>query len=1076
MKIRKITFIRSFLGPRRISHVLGAFALMGALALSSSVFAQVPRIDSVTPGFGHVGDPITIAGANFSPTPADNIVYFGAVRAAVTAASPNSLTVAVPSGATYAPVTVTVGGLTAFGNIPFFTQFKHRAHIGLSCFASRIDVPVGPSDPHFCVADLDGDGKPDVVFLQVGGPTGTDTGAFSALRNVSVAGGISVAPFAPQASFATPFNLVGAQMAIGDVDGDGKLDVILADRSGSLVIYRNNSSPGSLAFDLPAIFHLTGRFFPNDDVPWNGNTCLGINDLDGDGKPDILIQGFNEVAVLRNTSMVGVIDASSFAAPVVVEVNSSAAGLAIADLDGDGKPDIAVGDEFLLASIARNVSTVGNIAFEHPVEVDLGAGSGNGGGGDETSLLIADLNSDGKADIVWAGNIVGVGQNHSLMPGPFPPDGSGILEHYWYLSQGSGSLAIVDLDGDGRPDILGGEDQTGLHNLTPNGAQFSTDSFSDGSFSPIGVLAQPTYAHTIIVCDFDGDGQPDLLLHDDVSHSTSLTIFRGACIEVTQITPASASAGGPGFNLRVDGSCFQAGSVVLWNGTARPTTFVNDAQLVASIPASDLASTAGLTSAIMTVQNPDGSVSEPQLFTIKGPFIGAAQSSLIDPHQSQTITSPNFGTPLTGAGDAALSAIVHNDYDIPAAAIAATYTGNPTGSPVFDVGGGFLDLKLIPINEANFMSFPGLATVSFYYPTTVGGAAESALTLQYFNPATATWQEVVGSGGVAPAKDTTDNLDGTVSGGRFTVALDYYTSTPKIPELTGTVFTMAPPDTTPPIMRCPANIVASTDLGLCSAVVHYTVTAMANPGGATVVSTPPPGTAFPKGTTTVNCTATDVSGNQSSCSFTVTVNDTQAPSIACPGNISVGCSIGLVAPVTFAASATDNCDPSPLVTYSIAPGSGFPVGTTPVTCTATDSSGNHSSCTFNVTRAALGFTGFLSPIGGADATGGSFSQPIGTFKGKSTIPLKFTASRGGSAVVTGIHRLQVIKYTDQTTAGDPIDATPTDAATTGDEFQLTGSEWHFNLDTKVTGMTTGIWLLQATLSDGSQHSAWIQIK
>ncbi len=79
-------------------------------------------------------------------------------------------------------------------------------------------------------------------------------------------------------------------------------------------------------------------------------------------------------------------------------------------------------------------------------------------------------------------------------------------------------------------------------------------------------------------------------------------------------------------------------------------------------------------------------------------------------------------------------------------------------------------------------------------------------------------------------------------------------------------------------------------------------------------------------------------------------------------------------------------------------------------------------------------------------------------------------------MLSGIHRLQVLKYTDQTTASDPIDATPTDAATTGDEFRLTGGEWHFNLDTQATGMSAGIWLLRATLSDGSQHSVWIQIK
>lgn len=64
----------------------------------------------------------------------------------------------------------------------------------------------------------------------------------------------------------------------------------------------------------------------------------------------------------------------------------------------------------------------------------------------------------------------------------------------------------------------------------------------------------------------------------------------------------------------------------------------------------------------------------------------------------------------------------------------------------------------------------------------------------------------------------------------------------------------------------------------------------------------------------------------------------------------------------------------------------------------------------------------------------------------------------------------------ETTADQPIDATPQDAAATGNQFRLTEGQWHFNLDTKVTGMSVGKWLLMATLSDGSQHSVWIQLR
>ncbi|MBI5384467.1 MAG: PxKF domain-containing protein, partial [Verrucomicrobia bacterium] len=204
--------------------------------------------------------------------------------------------------------------------------------------------------------------------------------------------------------------------------------------------------------------------------------------------------------------------------------------------------------------------------------------------------------------------------------------------------------------------------------------------------------------------------------------------------------------------------------------------------------------------------------------------------------------------------------------------------------------------------------------------------------------------------------------------------------------------------------------------------------------------------------------------------------DTMAPIIQCPSDILVPCAVDLLVPVSFAASATDVCDPSPTITYSVQTGSGFPVRTTTVICTATDASGNVSSCSFSVTRAPLSFAGFLPPIGGADTTGGSFANPVRTFKNGSTIPVKFTASCGGAAVLSGVHRLQAIQYSDANTAGEAIDASPRDGATSGNQFRLADGQWHFNLDTKATGMSVGIWQLVATLSDGSEHTVWIQLK
>jgi hypothetical protein len=164
-------------------------------------------------------------------------------------------------------------------------------------------------------------------------------------------------------------------------------------------------------------------------------------------------------------------------------------------------------------------------------------------------------------------------------------------------------------------------------------------------------------------------------------------------------------------------------------------------------------------------------------------------------------------------------------------------------------------------------------------------------------------------------------------------------------------FTVTVNDTQPPMITCPANITTSNNANQCSAVVSFTVNATDNCPGVTVVANPPSGSTFPVGVTTVTATATDTSGNTATCSFTVTVMDTQAPVIVCPSNVVVvPPTMGMPCAVaTYPAPVvTDNC---PGATFVCTPASGscFPVGVTTVTCTATDAAGNTSACSFNVT-------------------------------------------------------------------------------------------------------------------------------
>src|SRR5262249_17759048 len=161
-------------------------------------------------------------------------------------------------------------------------------------------------------------------------------------------------------------------------------------------------------------------------------------------------------------------------------------------------------------------------------------------------------------------------------------------------------------------------------------------------------------------------------------------------------------------------------------------------------------------------------------------------------------------------------------------------------------------------------------------------------------------------------------------------------------------------DTTPPTMTVPADIVTHTDVGLCTAVVQFAQPLVSDncsaPGQIKVVCNPPSGSVFARGVTTVNCMATDQAGNQTPGSFRGTVLDQEPPKIWCPSDIVIQTLSPLDSGVTatFAPTVQDNC-PGASFVCSPPSGSVFPRGTTTVTCTAADASGNQSVCSFKVT-------------------------------------------------------------------------------------------------------------------------------
>jgi len=168
-------------------------------------------------------------------------------------------------------------------------------------------------------------------------------------------------------------------------------------------------------------------------------------------------------------------------------------------------------------------------------------------------------------------------------------------------------------------------------------------------------------------------------------------------------------------------------------------------------------------------------------------------------------------------------------------------------------------------------------------------------------------------------------------------------------------FTVTVTDGQQPAIICPANQTKSTDPGQCTAVTTYTTPTFSDNctgGSAALFTGLASGSSFPKGLTTVVWKATDAVGLTQTCSFRITVNDTQAPAIACPSNQAKTTDSNLCTAVaTYAiATFTDNCTGASVVKLSgLNSGSAFPKGVSSVVFKATDAAGNQSLCTMTVT-------------------------------------------------------------------------------------------------------------------------------
>jgi hypothetical protein len=156
-------------------------------------------------------------------------------------------------------------------------------------------------------------------------------------------------------------------------------------------------------------------------------------------------------------------------------------------------------------------------------------------------------------------------------------------------------------------------------------------------------------------------------------------------------------------------------------------------------------------------------------------------------------------------------------------------------------------------------------------------------------------------------------------------------------------------DTTPPAVGQPVNVTmeAAGPDGAAVTFAAPTATDIVD-GGRPVTCLPVSGTVFPLGNTTVTCTAADMRNNTGVSSFTVKVQDTTAPVLVVPDDITAEAVDANGAPVSYAASANDVVSGAILPACTPPSGSIFPLTTSPVNCTATDAANNSVSAGFNV--------------------------------------------------------------------------------------------------------------------------------
>lgn len=585
----------------------------GSSSLPGFTWFAPPVITSFSPSSGPVGTTVTITGTGFHPTAANNTVYFGSVKATVTGGNASSLTVTVPTGASFQPISVLSNNLIGYSAYPFLVTFTGGS-ITASTFATRTTINTGSGNGpmNVSIGDVDGDGKNDLLVAQYATPA-TNNGIYI-YRNTSSGATIS---------FATPVILAPNDYqgcTVGDLDGDGKLDVAVMSNS-TIRVYRSTSAAGTISF-APFINLSCG----------NAAKGITINDIDGDGKADIAVNHYPDVAVslFRNISEPG---SPAFAPRINLAVQGGR-NILLTDLDGDAKPDLVVPSAVNnFSSVLKNNSTKGNFSFGSALLLS---------GYTHSYMDAGDIDGDGKTDLVsgdYSGSRIAVYRNTSSA-------GTISMANPVLLTAGTNptGVAVSDLDGDGKPDIAA---VAANHNLS---AFRNTSTSGNISFAGMETYIAGTYngEHLLTLGDINGDGRNDAVVISEIEKTISVHVNDISPVPFIQsFTPAAAATG---TSVTISGSNFTGATAVSFGGTPAASFVVNSASSITAVVGT------GATGSV-AVTNPQGTGTRAGFTYLTPPIISSFNPTSGPAGTLVTITGSNFtgSTSVKFGGTAASS-------------------------------------------------------------------------------------------------------------------------------------------------------------------------------------------------------------------------------------------------------------------------------------------------------------------------------------------------------------------------------------------------------------------------------------